>query len=146
MHFWVWLALAGGFIVLEILTMSLIFMSFALAALVGALAAGLWIDSPAQWIGFALSAVLTLGIIRPFVRKYLSRKTIGGETGMDALIFSEAITLSEVNSIGGTIRLRNETWSARCESEAIPERTEVIVTHIDGAVALVIRKHSGPKA
>ena len=37
MHFWAWLALAGGFAVAEILTMSLVFVSFAIAAIAGAL-------------------------------------------------------------------------------------------------------------
>lgn len=142
MHFWVWLALAGGFVLLEILTMNLVFVSFAIAALAGAVGAAIWNNSIAQWISFAIVAVLTLGVLRPFVRRYLSRKTVGGETGIDALILSPARTLSEITSIGGTIRLRNETWTARCESGTIPKGAEVIVTRIDGAIAIVSNSKS----
>ena len=142
MHYWIWLALAGGFIVLEILTLSLIFFSFAIAALVGALGAAIWVGSSIQWVGFAITAVLTLAIIRPIVRKYLFRKSSGGSTGMDALINHEAITLTDVSATMGTIRLRNETWTARCDIGSIPARSEVMVARIDGAVAVVVPKIS----
>ncbi len=142
MHYWIWLALAGGFVVLEILTLSLIFFSFALAALVGALGAAIWVGSSVQWVGFAITAVLTLAIIRPIVRKYLFRKSSGGSTGMDALLNHEAITLTDVSSTMGTVRLRNETWTARCDAGSIPAGSEVLVSRIDGAVAVVVPKVS----
>lgn len=142
MHYWIWLALAGGFLFLEILTLSLIFFSFAIAALVGAAIAAVWVGSSYQWIGFAVTAVLTLAFIRPFVRKYLFRKSSGGVTGMDALLNHEAVTLTEITPEKGTIRLRDETWTARCESGSIPADSQVLVTRIEGAVAIVIPKVS----
>ena len=142
MHIWVWLALAGGFVILELLTLSLIFVSFAIAALAGALGAALWNSSNLQWISFAVVAVLTLGFLRPFARKYLFKKNSEAHTGIDALISSPATTLTKVTPDGGTIRLRNETWTARCETEEIPKGTDVTVTRIDGAVAIVIPKLS----
>jgi membrane protein implicated in regulation of membrane protease activity len=138
MHFWVWLALAGIFLVLEILTMSLIFASFALAALIGAFAAALWIHSIAQWLGFAIAAVLTLGILRPFARKYLFAKSSGSRTGIDALIGAKGICTTEVTADGGRIRLLNEAWSARSLEGPIESGKHVIVTAIDGAVAVVV--------
>lgn len=138
MHYWIWLALAGGFVVLEILTLSLIFFSFALASLVGALGAAIWIGSSAQWIGFAITAVLTLAIIRPIIRKYLFKKSSGGATGVEALLNLEALSLSEITSTAGTVRLRNETWTARCEHGSIPAGAQVVVARIDGAVAIVV--------
>jgi membrane protein implicated in regulation of membrane protease activity len=142
MHIWVWFALAGGFIVLELLTLSLIFFSFAIAALAGALGAALWSNSNLQWVSFAVVAVLTLGFLRPLARKYLFKKNPDSHTGIDALISSPATTLTKVTSEGGTIRLRNETWTARSDAKEIPKGSEVIVTRIDGAVAIVIPKLS----
>ncbi len=138
MHFWIWLALAGIFVVLEILTMSLIFASFAFAAMIGALAAALWIHSIAQWLGFAIAAVLTLAILRPFARKYLFAKNSGSQTGFDVLIGAKGICISEVTTEGGRIRLQNETWSARALDGSLESGQQVIVTSIDGAVALVV--------
>ncbi len=146
MHYWIWLALAGGFIILEILTLSLIFFSFAIAALVGAIGAALWVGGSFQWIGFAVTAVLSLAIIRPFVRKYLFRKSSGGSTGVDALINLEALTLTEITDVTGTIRLRNETWTARCITGSIPAGSQVLVARIDGAVAIVAPKVSTTSA
>lgn len=146
MHYWVWLAVAGGFLVIEILTMSLIFLSFALAALVGAIVAIVWSDSPLQWVGFAVAAVLSLAVLRPFVRKYLFKKSSGSKIGMDALIHAEAKTISTVTSEGGSIRLRNETWTARSSAGSIPEDSSVTVIRIDGAVAIVTPKLSSHNA
>ena len=144
MHFWVWLALAGGFLVVEILTMSLIFLSFSLAALIGAVAAALWGNSFAQWVGFALAAVLSLAVIRPLVRTYLFRKSSGTKTGFAALIHEDALALSELTTETGRIRLRNEVWSARSDNGSIPEGASVTVVRIDGAVAIVKPKLSTP--
>lgn len=138
MHYWVWLALAGGFLVLEILTLSLIFFSFAIAALVGGFFAAISGNSVSQLIGFAVSAVLTLAIIRPIVRKYLFRRSSGSATGVAALISQEALVLSDVTTQAGTIRLQNETWTARCEAGSIPAGAQVLVKRIDGAVAIVV--------
>lgn len=140
MHYWIWLALAGGFIVFEILTLSLIFFSFAIAALVGALGAAIWVGGSFQWIGFAVTAVLSLAVIRPFVRKYLFRKSSGGSTGVDALINHAALTLTEVTDVTGSIRLRDETWTARSQKGSIPSGTQVLVARIDGAIAIVVPK------
>jgi membrane protein implicated in regulation of membrane protease activity len=140
MPYWIWLALAGGLLVLEILTMSLIFLSFALAALVGAIGAAIWVGSSYQWIGFAVSAVLTLAFIRPFVRKYLFRKSTDGATGVEALLNHVAVALTDITSTMGTIRLRDETWTARCDTGAIPSGSQVVVARIDGAVAIVVPK------
>lgn len=144
MHFWVWLALAGGFLIVEILTLSLIFLSFSIAALVGAAAAALWKESPAQWILFSVVAVLTLAFIRPLMRKYLFRKSANSKTGVDALIHADATTTTEITISSGFIRLRDETWTARCDVGSIPESAAVTVVRIDGAVAVVIPKVSTP--
>ncbi len=142
MHFWIWIALAGGFLVAEILTMSLLFLSFSIAALMGAIASALWVDSPAQWISFSVAALLTLLIIRPFMKKYLFRKSSDSRTGFDALIHLEGTTLTEITSSSGSIRLREENWSARSEAGVIPKASTVEVIRIDGAVAIVVPKIS----
>jgi membrane protein implicated in regulation of membrane protease activity len=140
MHYWIWLALAGGFLVLEILTLSFIFFSFAIAASIAAIGAATWVGSSFQWIGFAVTAVLSLAVIRPLVRKYLFSKSNGGGTGVDALLNHEALTLTDISGMAGTIRLRDETWTARCDAGSIPKDTKVLVVRIDGAIAIVVPK------
>ena len=142
MHFWTWLAFVGGFIVLEILSLSLVFLSLAIAALAGAIGAALWSGTYLQWIFFGLTALLTLFFVRPLARRYLFKKNADSHTGMDALISASAHTLTLVNSQSGRIRLRGETWSARTDSQEIPAESEVIVVRIEGAIAIVLPKLS----
>ena len=141
MHFWAWLALSGIFVILEILTMSLIFASFALAALIGAIGSALWSQSITQWLGFALAAVLTLAILRPFAKKYLFSKSLDSKTGFDALIGSLGLATSEISQESGQIHFHGEVWSARTENGAIVAGNEVIVKDIRGAIAIVIPKN-----
>lgn len=142
MHFWSWLAFVGGFIVLEILTLSLVFLSLAVAALAGAIGAALWSETYLQWIFFGITALLTLFVVRPLARRYLFKKSADSQTGMDALISAPALTITLVNSSAGRIRLRDEIWSARTDSQEIPAGSEVTVVRIDGAVAIVLPKLS----
>jgi membrane protein implicated in regulation of membrane protease activity len=120
--------------------LSLIFFSFAIAAALAALGAAMWVGSSFQWIAFAVVAVLSLAVVRPIVRKYLFRKSTGGATGVDALLNHEAVSLTEISDSAGTIRLRDETWTARCDSGFIPKDTQVLVVRIDGAIAIVVPK------
>lgn len=142
MHFWIWLALSGGFLVIEILTMSLIFLSFALAALIGALASALWENSPIQWIGFSIAALLTLVIFRPIMKKYLFKNKTDSRTGVDALLHAQATAITEITTNAGFIKLNDETWSARCAGASIPVASTVEVVAINGAVAMVALKKS----
>ncbi len=141
MHFWIWLALSGGFLVIEILTMSLFFLSFALAALIGALTSALWENSPIQWIGFSIAAVLTLVIIRPIMKKYLFKDKIDSRTGVEALLHAPATAITEITTSAGFIKLNDETWSARSMGAVIPEASMVEVVAINGAVAMVALKN-----
>lgn len=127
---------------IEILTMSLIFLSFALAALIGALTSALWENSPIQWIGFSIAAVLTLVIIRPIMKKYLFKNQTDSRTGVDALLHAQATAITEITTRAGLIKLNDETWSARCEGDSIPEASMVEVVAIRGAVAIVVLKKS----
>lgn len=140
MEFWIWLAIAGGFLVIEILTMSLIFLSFSIAALIGAIASALWAGSPLQWISFSIAAILTLSIFRPILKKYLYKDSPDSRTGVDSLLHRQAMTITEVTMSSGRIRLSDETWSARSEVGTIAEASPVEVIRIDGAVAIVIPK------
>ncbi len=141
MHYWIWLALSGVFLVIEILTMSLIFLSFALAALIGAVASALLENSPLQWIGFSIAAVLTLAFIRPIMKKYLFKNKTDSRTGVDALLHAQAKAITEITTSTGFIKLNDETWSARCAGASIPEASTVEVVAINGAVALVALKN-----
>ena len=137
MHAWTWFALAGTCAVLEILNLSLVFASFAIGAVVAGISRLLGANAPTQWIVFAVATVLTLRL-KPILSKFIFRKTPPSDTGINALIGNKAITTSDVSDSAGTISLKNETWTARTDTGAIPAGSDVTIVRIDGAVAIVV--------
>lgn len=137
MHTWTWFALSGVCAVLEVLNLSLVFASFSIGAAAAGLASLLGANTPAQWVTLAFATVLSLRL-KPILTRYIFRKTPALDTGVHALIGLKALTTSKISENAGTITLKNETWTARCDSGEIAAGQTVIVTRIDGAVAVVL--------
>lgn len=137
MHTWTWFALSGVCAVLEVLNLSLVFASFSIGAAAAGLAAILGANTPVQWVTLALATVLSLRL-KPILTRYIFRKTPALDTGIHALIGLNALATSNISGSTGTINLKNETWTARCDSGEIAAGQSVIVTRIDGAVAVVL--------
>jgi membrane protein implicated in regulation of membrane protease activity len=135
---WIIVALAAAGI--EIFTVDLTFGLIAVgagsAALAAALGAPLWAQAI---IGVGVS-VAGIAFIRPYALKQL-RRTPASLTGVDALPGSHARTVAEVTRHDGRIMLKGEVWSARLDPDVtsvpVPAETDVVVTRIDGATALV---------
>ena len=139
MSFWFWFALAVAFVIIEILTTTLFFVSLALGALAGVLALALGGNFVLQFVVAAAISVISLTILRPFALKFLFRKDPHHQSWMENLVNSEAMTLTEVDEASGQVRLSNETWSARTEAHAVPVPANATVTvlRIEGAVAII---------
>jgi membrane protein implicated in regulation of membrane protease activity len=138
MHVWIWLAVAGICAAIEILSFNLVFASFSLAALVAGLAQYFSGSMAVPLISFAAISVLSLKFFKPVVLKFLFRKTPPSDTGMLALVGVKAVATSEIGDSTGTITLRGETWTARYPSGVINVGSEVTVTEIAGAIAMVM--------
>lgn len=143
MQTWIWFALSGSCAVLEILNFSLFFASFAVGAAAAGLASLSGANSPIQWATLAVATVLSLRL-KPLVTRYIFRKTPALDTGMNALIGLKAVATSTITESTGTITLRGETWTARCESGEIFVGQNVTVTRIDGAMAIVLPRLDSP--
>jgi membrane protein implicated in regulation of membrane protease activity len=132
-----WLGLAVVLSVVEMLSLDLVLLMFAVGALAAAAAAGLgapiWIAVPV----FALVSLLLLFFVRPpFVAKLHAGPTL--QTGHANLIGATAVVLEPVDQRGGRVQLRGELWSARTlEAVVLDTGAEVLVTQIDGATAVV---------
>jgi membrane protein implicated in regulation of membrane protease activity len=139
MHTWTWFTIAGVCAVLEILNLSLVFASFAIGAFFAAISQIFTPNITLPWIIFAVATVLSLRL-KPIVVRYIFRKTPPSDTGIAALIGHKATSTSPITDSSGTIKLKNETWTARSESGEIPPGDSVTVVRIDGAVAIVVRR------
>jgi len=143
---WVfWLALILVFLVIEVLSLSFVFLMLAVGS-VGGLVAGLL---GAQWyIGFLVAALLSL-LLLFFVRPPLLRLTHRGadpaRSNIDALLGTAGTVVVAFQEGHGQVKLANgETWTARLahqqsahDAAALTEGDRVQVDSIDGATAVV---------
>jgi len=137
MAVWLWLLAAGVLFVVETITANLLFASLAVsaaAAMVTAWAGGGFL---AQGIAFAVSAVLSLAVLRPIALREIAKRTPKNATNTEALLGVTALTRSEITEYSGEIDLRGEVWSARSVTGTIPAQHRVTVSKIDGAIAVV---------
>jgi membrane protein implicated in regulation of membrane protease activity len=137
MHAWVWwLIAAAGLLVVEILTLDLIFAMLAAGAVAGAAvtAAGVGVQVGAAVV-VALAGVL---VVRPVALRHL-RNTPELRTGTAALVGRQAVVLDRVDGSGGQVKLAGEVWSARAYDEAkvFEPGADVMVLEIAGATALI---------
>lgn len=136
-----WMIAALVAVGIEIFTVDLTFALIAVgagsAAVAAAVGAPLWLQAV---IGVGVS-VAGIAFVRPIALKHLRRSTGTTLTGVEALPGSRARVLSEVTKDDGRISLKGEVWSARLDldvtSTPVPDGSEVVVTRIDGATALV---------
>jgi membrane protein implicated in regulation of membrane protease activity len=135
----VWVVVAVGLGIGEVLTPGLFFLGpVALAAVAAAVAAA----AGAGWVGsvvvFLIGSLLSLAFLRPIARRHVHMPAIS-RTGTDALIGRKAVVTRRVDAAGGRVRIGGEEWSARSylDGEEYAEGATVDVVRIEGATALV---------
>ena len=110
----------------------------------GALAAALASLAGAGAVGsaavFAAVSVALIAFVRPIAKRHVYQAPLD-RTGTAALIGTQALVLEAVDGNNGRIKLAGEIWSARLDldvtSEPVPDGSDVVVTRIEGATALV---------
>jgi membrane protein implicated in regulation of membrane protease activity len=141
MDLWViWILLAAGFAVGEILSLSFFLAPFAGGALLAAAVDGLGAPEFASIAVFLVASTLLFGFIRPIALRH-AKMPASLRTGTQALL-GQTVTVMEPidNAAGsGTVKLAGEIWTARSymDGESIPAGTRVDVIEIKGATALV---------
>ena len=140
MPIWMWLAASGVLLVVEILTVDLLFASLAFSALLAAGANSLGFGVVVQGAVFGVGAAGSLLFLRPIALRHLKKKPADHATNVEALIGAPAMTLSVVNENTGLVKLSGETWSARSNMGEIEVGLPVEVVAIEGATAVVKRK------
>lgn len=141
-HAWItWIGLAVILALVELLSLDLVLLMFALGALAAAVAAAL--GAP-FWVAILVFAAVSLALLF-FVRPSVVARLHAGPTltsGHDALVGRTGVVTEPVTVHGGRIKLNGEIWSARAvpETAAFDIGTEVLITKIDGATAVVTIK------
>ncbi len=137
-HAWAaWLGVAVVLAVVEMLSLDLVLLMFAIGALAAAAAAGIGAPVFVTVPIFAIVSLLLLFLVRPSV---VARLHAGPtlQTGHVNLVGATAVVVEPVDWSNGRIQLRGELWSARAtDNSAYDTGSEVLVTRIDGATAVV---------
>ena len=135
-----WLAASGLLLVIEMLTVDLLFASLAFSALLAAGASAFGFNGIVQGVVFGLGAIGSLMFLRPIALRHLKKKPANHATNVEALIGAPAVTLSAVTELEGLVKLSGEPWSARSHKGEIEIGARVEVVAIEGVTAVVKRK------
>jgi len=133
-----WVVATVGFTVLELATVGLVSLWFALGSLCALIAAALGAPLWLQIALFVLVSAATLILTRPLAKKYINGKTL--PTNADRVLGTTAVVRERIDNLSGTgaVFADGKIWSARSESGAIIEPgTHVIVQEIQGVKLIV---------
>jgi len=136
-----WLGIALILGVVELVTVDLIFMMLVGGALAAMIVALLGLPAWVQVLTFAIVSWALLQLARPAAKAWLERTTPETKTNVDALIGRSARVVLEVTEDAGRVKLGGEVWTARSATrgEAFAVGEDVVVTAINGAIAMVAR-------
>lgn len=133
-----WAAAIVAFIVIELATVGLASIWFALGALCALIAALLGAQLWLQIVWFAVISVLTLILTRPLVKKYINSKTYA--TNADRVIGSRAVVKERIDALAatGAVLADGKMWTARTVDGSVLEPGAIVtVRQIEGVKLIV---------
>lgn len=135
---YVWLILAGIFVIGEVITSGFLIFWFALGSLI-AMVVSLFIpDIIVQTTVFLISSVILILATKPLVKKFANIETV--KTNIQSIIGKKGLVTKDINSIKATgqVKIEGELWSAIGKDDMdIPKGTEVEVVEIKGVKVIV---------
>ncbi len=138
----VWLVIAGGLAVSEMLTLDLTLLMLASGALAGGAVALILPGALALQIVVAVvTALAMLLLLRPSMLKRL-RGSPGYRSSADKLLGSPGVAIAEITPTSGEVKIAGEVWSARSyDGSPIAPGTEIEVLERDGVTVVVYPRH-----
>ncbi|HUV29545.1 MAG TPA: NfeD family protein [Acidobacteriota bacterium] len=129
--FWIWITAALVFLIVELVTPTLIFVSF----VAGALCAGIYAEifPGSYYVQVAIFLVISLALL-PLTRRLASKitKPSPQASNVDRMIGGTAIVTKTVEPDGGgLVRYEGEIWAAEAEVR-IEERSRVRIVSVAG--------------
>jgi len=113
--FWIWLAAAGIFLILELATPTMMFICFVVGAVVAAIMAQIWPEY--YYWQIAVFAVLSSSLI-PFTRRFARKisKPAPELSNVDRMIGRVAVVTEAIDpNTGGKVRFEGELWQATAD-------------------------------
>ena len=139
-HWQIFLIAGVVSLILEMIVPSMFFSNFVISGVLTAIIS-LWVtDITVLVIDFAVIALLSIILLRPFLLKTL-KSSKEKETGVKSEYIDQiAKVVQPVNKFAGVITVYDERWEARVENDdEIPEGTEVRIIKNDSLIMYVER-------
>ncbi len=133
-----WAVAVVAFIILELATVGLASIWFALGALCALIAALLGAPLWLQIVWFVIISVATLLLTRPLAKKYINSKTMA--TNADRVIGRRAVVKERIDELSGTgaVLADGKMWSARTVDGRSAEPGDVVIVREIRGVKLIV--------
>ena len=137
-----WAVAVVAFVILELATVGLASIWFALGALCALIAALLGAPLWLQIVWFAIISVATLLLTRPLAKKYINSKTMA--TNADRVIGGRAVVKERIDDLAGTgaVLADGKMWSARTADGSTVDPGAIVTVREIRGVKLIV-DHSG---
>lgn len=132
----VWLAVIGILVVVELMTYGLYFAALAVAAIVPLILSLVGFELWVQALGFLAASVAALVVVRPLIKKWQGEKP-ERLTNTNSLIGKEALALTDITELGGEAKIWGEVWTAKVREGMRSKGAKLVVEEIDGATLIV---------
>ena len=138
----IWLIIAILLVIFEICSATFGAICFAIGAGFSALAAGLGLNLTWQIVIFAVVSLLIFIFLRPFMLKFLDRKSKDVKTNADALLGRTAIVSERIDATQhtGRVAVDGDDWKAvSADGSLIEKGAEVEIIKMD-SIILTVKK------
>ena len=133
-----WAVAVVAFVILELATVGLASIWFALGALCALIAALLGAQLWLQIVWFAIVSIATLLLTRPLAKKYINSRTMA--TNADRVIGCRAVVKERIDDLTGTgaVLADGKMWSARTVDGSAVEPGEIVTVREIRGVKLIV--------
>jgi membrane protein implicated in regulation of membrane protease activity len=134
---WFWFALTVLFVLIEVFTMGLTTIWFAIGSLVTIFVSFAPISFRWQFLIFVLLSFLLLLLTRPAAVKALKKNKT--KTNAESLIGKKALVVQRIAAFSkGEVKINGQIWTARTEDDSVMEiDAECTVLRIEGVTMIV---------
>lgn len=136
----IWLFIAIALVIFEICSATFGAICFAIGAGFSALVAGLGLNLTWQIVVFAVVSLLVFVFLRPFMIKFLERKSKDVKTNADALLGRKAIVSERIDAAQhtGRVAIDGDDWKAvSADGTVIEKGAEVEIVKMDSIILTV---------
>ena len=133
-----WAVAVVAFVILELATVGLASIWFALGALCALIAALLGAPVWLQIVWFAIVSIATLLLTRPLAKKYINSRATA--TNADRVIGKKAVVKERIDELAGTgaVLADGKMWSARTVDGSAAEPGDIVTVREIRGVKLIV--------